>query len=76
MPTSMEELTRRLWHRKTDGPNVVMRRVRTAAEELQAVSEFDYAVFNDEGQIGKALDEIHAIIVAEQRRIKQHELVL
>lgn len=76
MPTSMEDLTRRLWHRKTDGPNVVMRRVRTAAEELPAVESFDYAVFNEEGQLSKTLDEIMAIIIAEQRKVTQRETTL
>ncbi|MDQ3548580.1 MAG: guanylate kinase [Chloroflexota bacterium] len=76
MPTSMEDLTRRLWHRKTDGPQVVMRRVRTAAEELTAVESFDYAVFNEEGQLSKTLDEIMAIIIAEQRKVRQRETTL
>jgi guanylate kinase len=76
MPTSMEDLTRRLWHRKTDGPQVVMRRVRTAAEELLAVESFDYAVFNEEGQLAKTIDEIMSIILAEQRKVKQHETQL
>ncbi|HEX5166412.1 MAG TPA: guanylate kinase [Thermomicrobiales bacterium] len=76
MPTSMEDLTRRLWHRKTDGPQVVMRRVRTAAEELKAVVDFDYAVFNEEGKLSKTLDEIMAIIIAEQRKVTQRETLL
>jgi guanylate kinase len=76
MPTSMEDLTRRLWHRKTDGPQVVMRRVRTAAEELTAVESFDYAVFNEEGKLSQTLDQIMAIIIAEQRKVKQRETTL
>jgi guanylate kinase len=76
MPTSMEDLTRRLWHRKTDGPQVIMNRVRTATDELKAVESFDYAVFNEEGKLSQTLDDIMAIIVAEQRRVKQRETML
>jgi guanylate kinase len=76
MPTSMEELTRRLWYRKTDGPSVVMRRVRTASEELKAVRGFDYVIFNAEGELTRTLDEIMAIITAERLKVNQRETVL
>jgi guanylate kinase len=71
MPPSIEDLTRRLYHRKTDGPSVMMRRVQTATHELLAVNEFDYVVFNEEDRVEQTLDQIMAIIVAEQLRVRQ-----
>lgn len=71
LPPSIEDLTRRLYHRKTDGPSVMMRRVQTATQELLAVSEFDYVVFNEEDQIDHTLDQIMAIIIAEQLKVRQ-----
>lgn len=76
MPPSIEELTRRLFHRKTDGPSVMMRRVRTATQEITAVGQFDYVVFNEEGQLDKTLDQILSIIVAEQLKVNQRETTL
>lgn len=76
MPTSIEELTRRLWTRKTDAKDALMHRINTASNELARVAEFDYRVFNEEGQVDKALDDIIAIIAAEQLKINQREAVL
>lgn len=76
MPPSIDDLTRRLYHRKTDGPSVMMRRVQTATHELLAVSEFDYVVFNEEDAVDHTLDQIMAIIVAEQLRVRQQEASL
>jgi guanylate kinase len=76
MPPSIEDLTRRLYHRKTDGPSVMMRRVQTATQELMEVNAFDYVVFNEEDRIDQTIDQIMAIIVAEQLRVRQLEAPL
>jgi guanylate kinase len=69
MPPSLEDLFQRLLHRKTDGENVVLRRIRTAANELTTVHQFDYVVFNEEDQLDRTLDSIMAIVEAEQLRV-------
>jgi guanylate kinase len=69
MPPSLDNLFQRLLHRKTDGEQVVLRRIRTAAQELTTVSQFDYVVFNEDDQLQKTLDNIMAIVVAEQLRV-------
>lgn len=76
MPTSIEELTRRLWTRKTDARDALLHRINTAANELSRVGEFDYRVFNEEGHVDRALDDILAIITAEQLKVNQREAVL
>jgi guanylate kinase len=76
MPGSIEELTRRLWTRKTDPQTVLMRRVQTATHELMRVREFDYVVFNEEDQLDRTLNDILSIIVAEQLSVTQQETQL
>ncbi len=73
-PTSSEELLERLRGRKTDDPEVLMRRFREAEQELSRASEFDYVVFNaqaDHGLPEQAVEEIRSIIEAERHRIHQ-----
>ncbi|HET7037263.1 MAG TPA: guanylate kinase [Thermomicrobiaceae bacterium] len=71
VPPSMEELTRRLRTRKTDDPEMVMRRIATASRELRAVEMFDYVVFNESGRVEQTLDTVDAIICAESHRVHQ-----
>ena len=71
LPESMESLLERLRDRKTEDPEVLMKRFRTASEELERVSEFDYAVFNEAGKLDEALENIVSIIEAEQSRVVQ-----
>lgn len=73
-PTSSEELLERLRGRKTDDPEILMRRFREAEQELARAVEFDYVVFNaqtDHGLPEKAVEEIRSIIEAERHRIHQ-----
>lgn len=76
MPPSLDELFQRLLHRKTDGENVVLRRIRTSAQELTTVGQFDYAVFNEDDQLEQTLEQIMAIMTAERLRVHQPLLEL
>ncbi|HUG16593.1 MAG TPA: guanylate kinase [Thermomicrobiales bacterium] len=76
MPPSLDDLFQRLLHRKTDGENVVLRRIRTSAHELTMVRQFDYAVFNEEDRLDQTLDQILAIMTAERLRVHQPSLDL
>jgi guanylate kinase len=67
MPPSLEELAARLTSRLTESPGDLALRLRTAEEELQQVSAFDYAVVNRE--IDEAVARIQAIITAEKCRV-------
>ncbi len=78
-PTSSAELLQRLRTRKTDDPEALMRRFRSAEQELARADEFDYVVFNgqnDHGVPERAVREIESIIEAERHRIHQPSIEL
>lgn len=66
LPPSVDVLLGRLTGRGTEEAAQVARRLRTALGELQAVSEFDHVVVNDE--LDRCLEEIRGIVRAEARR--------
>ncbi len=76
LPESMESLFYRLRDRKTEKDSVLRKRFRTACEELERVGEFDYVVCNESNKLDDALDNIVAIIEAEQRRVGQHPIAI
>lgn len=47
-PPSVEELRRRLYHRGTDTPEVIERRVAKASSEMNYAPRFDHVVVNDD----------------------------
>lgn len=47
-PPSIEELRRRLYHRGTDTPEVIERRVAKASTEMNYAQRFDHIVVNDD----------------------------
>jgi len=62
-PPSLQELRTRLIGRGTDDPEEVERRLRVAAEELEAQPEFGHVVVND--RLQDALEQLTAIVAAE-----------
>jgi len=76
LPESMQSLKQRLRDRKTEPPDVLLKRFRTACEELDRVAEFEYAVFNEAGQLEKALQDIIAIVEAEHRKVVSPRAVI
>ncbi len=76
LPESMESLLHRLRARKTEDADVLMKRFRTATEELDRVDEFDFVVFNEAGKLGTAVKQICNIIDAAQRRVHQPPITL
>ncbi len=62
-PPSLDELRTRLIGRGTDDPEGVERRLRVAAEELEAQPEFGHVVVND--RLQDALEQLTAIVAAE-----------
>lgn len=78
-PSMVSELLHRLRHRDMDSPDALMRRFRTAEEELLQARSFDYVVFNEHSDNGlpeRAVAQIHSIIDAERHRVTQNEVVL
>ena len=62
-PPSWEELERRLLGRGTEGPEERERRLATARVEMDAASEFDHVVINDD--IDRAVRELAGLIGLE-----------
>ena len=58
-----EELESRLIGRGTEGPEEQARRLATARVELEAASEFDHVVINDD--VERAVDELARLIGLE-----------
>ena len=75
-PESMEALLTRLRDRKTDDPDVLMKRFRTASVELEEVKEFDYAVFNEADQLDAAVNAIVNIVRLERLKVNRPEIVI
>jgi guanylate kinase len=69
MPSSLEDLSQRLKQRRTESLETLELRIETASEEMEKLSEFDYAVMNQRDKIDKAVSEIKAIITAEKCRV-------
>ncbi|MBI2872475.1 MAG: guanylate kinase [Chloroflexi bacterium] len=68
-PPSMEELERRLRQRKTESPEQLALRVRTAQEEMCCLPTFDYVVVNHNDRLEETASRLDAIIAAEKCRI-------
>lgn len=69
VPPSMDELSQRIHKRGTESEEVIQKRLQTAAQELEYVSEYDYVIVNDE--IPHAVDKLKSILVAEKCRVKR-----
>ena len=66
---SESELNRRLRKRGGDTEVQVDARIATAREEISRLKEFDYLIINHRGQLGEAVEQIEAILLAEHCRI-------
>jgi guanylate kinase len=71
LPPSAEVLVGRLAGRNTEPPAVVRERITRAADELAAVAEYDYAIFNED--LVLAVAQVAAILDAEGRRVGRQE---
>jgi guanylate kinase len=67
LPPSAEVLLNRLVGRNTEDPAVLRQRVMRAAEELAVVTEYDYAIVNED--LFAAVSQVAAILEAEARRV-------
>jgi len=73
-PPSIDELAHRLRSRKTDDPDALMRRLRTAQRELLTLHNFDYVAFNESEREDDTVSQILAILTAERCRLGQHDV--
>jgi len=67
--STLDELESRLNKRRTESPEELELRLKTAVKELDSTSMFDYIVVNRHDEIRRTIDTIKAIITAEKCRI-------
>lgn len=71
LPPSAEVLLDRLIGRDTEPVSVIQERIARAADELAAVSEYDYAIINE--NLVVAVAQVTAILDAEARRVSRQD---
>ena len=62
LPPSLASLKERLEKRGQDSPEVILRRLDAAREEMRHCREFDYVIMNQE--FARAVDDLSAIVRA------------
>ncbi|WP_407307540.1 guanylate kinase [Desulfosporosinus sp. SB140] len=73
VPPSLDALSERIHKRGTETEEVIQKRLATAIQELEYVSEYDYVVVNDEVPV--AVDKLKSILIAEKCRVKRKPFV-
>ncbi|WP_029687578.1 guanylate kinase [Thermoanaerobacter sp. A7A] len=71
LPPSMEELKNRIKKRGTETEEEIIKRFKSAYEELNYVSKYNYVVIND--SVEEAVEKIRAIIIAEKCRVDRNK---
>jgi guanylate kinase len=69
LPPSWRELERRLALRKTDGREMIRKRLENAQRELHEITRYDYLIVNR--KISEALDSFKSILLAERLRVSR-----
>jgi guanylate kinase len=71
LPPSAEALVERLTGRQTEDPELMRNRIFRAADELVAINEYDYAIFNEDLVV--AVAQVAAILEAESWRVARQD---
>lgn len=71
LPPTMAELRRRLIGRKTEDREKVIKRFKTAYNEINEVTKYNYVVINDE--LEEAVEKVNAILLSEKCRVDRIE---
>lgn len=67
LPPSMNELKQRIIRRGSETPESLMTRFKSAYQEINYVSKYNYAVVND--TVESAVEKIESILLAEKCRV-------
>lgn len=67
MPPSMEELKNRIKKRGSETEESLIKRFKSAFQEINYVANYNYVIVNDE--VEKAVEKLEAIILAEKCRV-------
>ena len=74
LPPSLEELKKRLTGRKTESPEVVEKRLNTAAWELSQAGKYDYIIVND--NVETAANAFLSILEVEKHKTARNKALL
>ncbi len=69
LPPSWRELERRLHLRKTDGREMIRKRLKNAERELREIARYDYLIVNN--KIREAVDSLESIVLTEKLRVSR-----
>lgn len=69
LPPTFQELERRLRDRGTESEEAIQNRLAVAHKELESLTEYDYAIVNDD--IKDSVENLKSIIIAELCKIKR-----
>jgi guanylate kinase len=75
-PGSSEELVQRLAARRTETPEELQIRLTNAETELAEQHWYDYLIFNRQGCLPEAVEDLRAIIRAEHCRVTPRQIEL
>ena len=73
LPPSMSELRRRLIDRKTEDREKIIKRFKTAYNEINEVTKYNYVVIND--VLDEAVEKVNSILISEKCRVDRIEEV-
>ena len=73
LPPTMDELKRRLTNRGTEDEEKILKRFKTAYQEINELSKYNYVIVNDE--VDEAVHKIESIITSEKCRVDRIEEV-
>jgi guanylate kinase len=73
---TIAELEERLKKRRTESPDELELRLKTAEKELDQLDMFDYVIVNRENEVAKTIADVRSIIAAEKCKVKQREVKL
>ena len=76
MPSSVEELKRRLRSRNSESSADMERRLARVEEEVTTLPMFDYVVVNHQDRLDEAIERIAAIVTAEHARVHPRTIKL
>jgi len=71
LPPSAAASIERMRARGTESEDEIQRRIENLEREFNSLADYDYVVENPHGQVGRAVEKVRAIIVAERCRVKR-----
>ena len=72
LPPSFAVQEARLRGRATETEEKILERLARTREEVPAVADYDYVIYNRDGEIARAVEDVRAIVRAEACRVSRN----